>query len=148
MEDEEIGKKRLIRDATHRIRCRDKLRAPGAREKKQLLLEMMERGEVAWAPSGSTALATGTRIAAAGLRAIESYSGKLPLDLLLYADDLEFLAITSRGMGIALSYLYLSAMGSPFKWAKTGRLQSGVARHETEYSSYNRPHSQKGLLAS
>ena len=54
VEDEEIGKKRLIHDATHgvrvhhRIRCRDKLRAPGAREKKQLLLEMMERGEVAF----------------------------------------------------------------------------------------------------
>ena len=29
----------------HRIKCRDKLRAPGAREKKQLLLEAMERKE-------------------------------------------------------------------------------------------------------
>ena len=54
MEDEEKGKKRLIHDATHgvrvnhRVRCRDKLRAPGAREKKQLLLEMMEKGETAF----------------------------------------------------------------------------------------------------
>ena len=44
MEDKGKGKKRLIHDATHgvtvnhRIRCRDKLRAPEAREKKQLLL--------------------------------------------------------------------------------------------------------------
>ena len=43
VEDEEIGKKRLIHDATHgvrvnhRIRCRDKITAPGARRKKQLL---------------------------------------------------------------------------------------------------------------
>ena len=43
VEDETIGKKRMIHDATHgvrvnhRIRCRDKIRAPGAREKKQLL---------------------------------------------------------------------------------------------------------------
>ena len=59
VEDEEVGKKRLIHDAAHgvrvnhRIRCRDKLRAPGAREKKQLLLEMMERGEVAFPVVGN-----------------------------------------------------------------------------------------------
>ena len=51
VEDEEKDKKRLIHDATHgvrvnhRIKCRDKLRAPGAREKKQLLLEAMDRKE-------------------------------------------------------------------------------------------------------
>ena len=33
--------------AGNRICCRDKLRAPGAREKKLLLLQMMERGEIA-----------------------------------------------------------------------------------------------------
>ena len=50
VEDEEKDKKRLIHDATHgvrvnhRIKCRDKLRAPGAREK-QLLLEAMDRKE-------------------------------------------------------------------------------------------------------
>ena len=48
VEDETVGKKRMIHDATHgvrvnhRIRCRDKIRAPGAKEKKQLLREMME----------------------------------------------------------------------------------------------------------
>ena len=41
-------------------------------------------------------------------------------DLFVYADDLESLATTARGrMGIVLSYLYLAAMGYPFKWAKT-----------------------------
>ena len=40
VEDELVGKKRMIHDATHRvrvnhrIRCRDEIRAPGAREKK------------------------------------------------------------------------------------------------------------------
>ena len=54
IEGEEEGKKRLIHDATHavrvnhRIRCREKLRPPRAREKKQLLLEMMERKEIAF----------------------------------------------------------------------------------------------------
>ena len=51
VEDEEKDKKRLTHDATHgvrvnhRIKCRDKLRAPGAREKKQLVLETMDRKE-------------------------------------------------------------------------------------------------------
>ena len=51
VEDEEKDKKRLIHDATHgvrvnhRIKCRDKLRAPRARKKKLLLLEAMERKE-------------------------------------------------------------------------------------------------------
>ena len=51
VEDEEKDKKRLIQDATHgvrvnhRIKCRDKLRAPGAREKKHLLLKAMDRKE-------------------------------------------------------------------------------------------------------
>ena len=166
VEDEEIGKKRLIHDATHgvrvnhRIRCRDKLRAPGAREKQQLLLEMMERGEAAFSVVGDISKAHRrfkhceeeqgflgcqideatktvyvnkvgafgvncasywwTRIAAAGLRATLQLLRKLPLDLLLYADDLESLATTAKGrMGIVLSYLYLAAMGYPFKWAKT-----------------------------
>ena len=52
VEDEEKDKKRLIHDATrgvrvnHRIKCRDKLRAPGPRKKKQLLLEAMDRKEI------------------------------------------------------------------------------------------------------
>ena len=60
VEDEERGKKRLIHDATHgvrvnhRIKCRHKLRAPGAREKKQLLLEAMERKEVPFSIVGDT----------------------------------------------------------------------------------------------
>ena len=61
VEDELVGKKRMIHDASHgvgvnhRIRCRDKIRAPGAREKKQLLREMMEAREVAFSVVGDIA---------------------------------------------------------------------------------------------
>ena len=63
VEDEAIGKKRMIHDAihgvrvNHRIRCRDKIRAPGAREKKQLLREMMEARQVAFSVVGDIAKA-------------------------------------------------------------------------------------------
>ena len=63
MEDESVGKKRMIHDATHGvrvnhcIRCRDKIRAPGAREKKQLLREMMEARQVAFSVVGDIAKA-------------------------------------------------------------------------------------------
>ena len=49
MEDNHQGKRRIIYDATHgtmvnnRIRCRDKVRSPSAREK-QYLLEYFKRG--------------------------------------------------------------------------------------------------------
>ena len=58
MEDETIGKKRMIHDASHgvrvnhRIRCRDKIRAPGAREKKTILRELRDREEVAFSVVG------------------------------------------------------------------------------------------------
>ena len=63
VEDESVGKKRMIHDATHgvrvnhRIRCRDKIRVPGAREKKQLLREMMEARQVAYSVVGDIAKA-------------------------------------------------------------------------------------------
>ena len=53
-------KKRIIHDATrgvrvnHRIKCRDKLRSPGAREKKHLLREHEEAGEVAFSVVGAS----------------------------------------------------------------------------------------------
>ncbi|OLP78408.1 hypothetical protein AK812_SmicGene41416 [Symbiodinium microadriaticum] len=43
-----------------------------------------------------------------------------PANLLLYADDLEAMGKGPRGRrGIPLSYLFLAALGYPFKWAKT-----------------------------
>ena len=62
-----------------------------------------------------------TRVAACGIRATHHLLGPgYPIDLLLYADDLEGLGIGSEGRkGIPLSYLLLSVLGYPFKWAKT-----------------------------
>ena len=48
-----------------------------------------------------------------------------------------------------LSYLYLSAMGYPFKWAKTrGGFRAEWLGVETEYSSYKLGLTQARLLAS
>ena len=63
VEDEAKDKKRIIHDATHgvrvnhRIKCRDKLKSPGAREKKHLLREHEEAGEVAFSVVGDIAKA-------------------------------------------------------------------------------------------
>ena len=63
VEDGELDKKRIIHDATHgvrvnhRIKCRDKLRSPGAREKKHLLREHEEEGETAFSVVGDIAKA-------------------------------------------------------------------------------------------
>ena len=60
-----------------------------------------------------------------------------PIDLLLYADDLEALRIGAEGRkGMPLSYLLLSVLGYPFKWAKTrGGYRVEWLGMETEYSS-------------
>ena len=174
VEDEELDKKCIIHDATHgvrvnhRIKCRDKLRSPGAREKKHLLREHEEEGETAFSVVGDIAKARRrykhaakehgylacqvdakeevpgdpasqtvyvnrvgtfglscasywwTRIAACGLRLTYHLLGPgFPLDLLLYADDLEAVGRGPRGRrGIPLSYLFLATLRYPFKWAK------------------------------
>ena len=61
-----------------------------------------------------------------------------PLDMLLYADDLESMGRGAKGRrGIPLSYLYLAALGYPFKWAKTrGGFRVEWLGMETEYPSY------------
>ena len=75
-----------------------------------------------------------TWISAAGYHLI----GLCPLDRLLSADDLESLATSREGrIRIVLSYSYLSAMGYPFKWAKTcARFRVEWLGMETEYSGY------------
>ena len=63
VQDEKLDKKRIIHDATHgvrvnhRVKCRDKLRSPGAREKKHLLREHEEEGETAFSVVGDIAKA-------------------------------------------------------------------------------------------
>ena len=193
VEDEAKDKKRIIHDATHgvrvnhRIKCHDKLRSPGAREKKHLLREHEEAGEVAFSVVGDIAKAHRrfkhaakehgylacqvdaeeetpgdpasqtvyvnlvgtfglscasywwTRVAACGLRLTYHLLGPgFPLDMLLYADDLESMGRGAKGRrGIPLSYLYLAAFGYPFKWAKTrGGFRVEWLGMETEYPSY------------
>ena len=77
-----------------------------------------------------------TRIAACGLRLTYHLLGPgFTLDMLLYADDLESMGRGAKGRrGIPLSYLYLAALGYPFKWAKT---RGGfMARDGNGYPSY------------
>ncbi|OLQ05332.1 hypothetical protein AK812_SmicGene11523 [Symbiodinium microadriaticum] len=153
VEDEELDKKRIIHDATHgvrvnhRIKCRDKLRSPGAREKKHLLREHEEahrrykhaakehgylacqvdtKEEVPGDPASQTVYVNlvgtfglscasywWTRVAACGLRLTYHLLGPdFPLDLLLYADDLEAMGKGPRGRrSIPLSYLFLATLG-------------------------------------
>ena len=61
-----------------------------------------------------------------------------PLDMLLYADDLESMGRGAKGRrGTPLSHLYLAALGYPFKWAKTpGRFRVEWLGMETECPSY------------
>ena len=192
VEDETIGKKRMIHDASHgvrvnhRIRCRDKIRAPGAREKKTILRELRDREEVAFSVVGdiskahrrfkhsadehgflacqlevagdravsdsdtvyvnkvgtfgvSCASYWWTRIAACGIRATHHLLGPFfLLELLLYADDLETIGRDRSGrMGIPLAFVFLAALGFPFKWAKTrGGFRVEWLGMETEYGSY------------
>ena len=79
------------------------------------------------------------RIAGAGIRLVHELLGpQMPVELLLFADDLEALGASAGGRrGITLAFLYMSALGFPFKWAK----QRGGLRVEwiglfSDYSVY------------
>ncbi|CAE7899115.1 unnamed protein product, partial [Symbiodinium necroappetens] len=87
----------------------------------------------------SCAGCSSTRIAACGLRLTYHLLGPdFPLDLLLYADDLEAMGKGPRGRrGISLTYLFLATLGYPFKWAKTRRgFRVEWLGMETEYPTY------------
>ena len=83
-----------------------------------------------------------TRIAVCGIRTTHHlffWGAGCPLELLLYADDLESLGIGAKGrQGIPLSYLLLSVLGYPFKWGK--KLEVAIAWSglgmETDYTNY------------
>ena len=166
VEESHGNKKRIIHDATHgtkvnnRIRCRDKQRSPGAREKMYLLAYYKARGDIVFSLVGDISKAhrrflhepsecgllacrvknddpfifinkVGTfgvasasywwgRIAASGIRLTHELLGpERPIEMLIFADDLESLGAGLQGRrGIVLSYLYLATMGFPFKWSK------------------------------
>ena len=90
-----------------------------------------------------------TRIAACGIRATHHLLQACPIDMLLYADDLEALATTRKGrIAIILSYCYLTVLGYPFKWSKTrGGYRVEWLGMETECSSLQaRPHREESQL--
>eukprot|EP00435_Cladocopium_sp_Y103_P005087 s4203_g1.t1 len=115
VEEAHGNKRRIIHDATHgtkvnnRIRCRDKQRSPGAREKMYLLAFYKERGDVIFSLVGDISIRL----------THELIGPERPIEMLIFADDLETLGAGLEGRrGIVLSFLYLSTMGFPFKWAK------------------------------
>ena len=73
----------------------------------------------------------------------ELLAPSMPIGLLIFADDVVLLASDVGGRrSITLSFLYLSVLGFPFKWAK----QRGGLRVEwiglyTDYSTYRLGHS-------
>ena len=166
VEDEVSGKKRVIHDGTHevgvnnRIRCRDKVRMPGPREKRCVLEELADTKEVVMALVGDFEKAhrrflyqasergflacrvceedgtvyvnnVGTfgigstpywwaRISGALMRFTHYIVGPdFPIEMLLYADDLEVVAPSRKGrVGAVLVFLVMAVAGAPFKWQK------------------------------
>ncbi|CAL1173513.1 unnamed protein product [Cladocopium goreaui] len=147
VEQNHQGKKRVIHDATHgtklnnRIRCRDKTRSPSAREKQYLLAYFQENKCSVFSLVGDISKAHRRFLHApgAGIRLVHELLGpQMPVELLLFADDLEALGASAGGRrGITLAFLYMSVLGFPFKWTK----QRGGLRVEwiglfSDYSVY------------
>ena len=186
VEDEVAGKKRVIHDGTHginvnrKIKCLDKLRMPGGREKRYLL-RMFKRGrDIAFSLIGDFGKAhrrfkyrkeehgflgcvvkeeekivyinkVGTfgisstpywwgRISGALIRLCHALLGPdLPLEILLYADDLETMGVGPRGRRAAvLTFIYMAVFGSPFKWSKQrGGLETEWIGLMTDYGGFS-----------
>ena len=186
VEDEASGKKRVIHDATHgvkvnqRIRCLDKVRMPGPREKRALLeeyhAEMLivlslvgdfakahrrfkyredERGflackvrsesDVVYVNQVGTFGVASTpywwaRISAALMRGAYAVLGpQNPVDMLLYADDLEVMGAGGKGRRAAvLAFAIMAIFGAPFKWGKQrGGLVTEWVGITVNYPSYS-----------
>ena len=166
VEDETSGKKRVIHDGTHeigvnnRIRCQDKIRMPGPREKRKLLEEFKVDGRVVVSLVGDFEKAhrrflykeeergflgcrvsskdrfvyvnkVGTfgvgstpywwaRLSGSLVRLVHLTLGpEYTLEMLLYADDLEVMALGRQGrIGAVLAFSLMASWGAPFKWKK------------------------------
>eukprot|EP00435_Cladocopium_sp_Y103_P022415 s1608_g5.t1 len=128
VEENHQGKKRVIHDATHGTKVNNRIRtalfsSSGSRALFVMNLAYFER----------------KRIAGAGIRLVHELLGpSMPVELLLFADDLEALGASAGGRrGITLAFLFLSILGFPFKWSK----QRGGLRVEwiglfTDYTVY------------
>ena len=154
VEDETVGKKRVIHDATHgvcvnhRIRCRDKVRMPGPREKRTLLEEFhekreavlsmvgdfekahrrflyrpSERGYLACKASEEDSYVYVNRVGTFGVASAPYWWSRISACLIrlarYYADDLEVMAPNKAGRyGAVLTFAVMAAVGAPFKWKK------------------------------
>ena len=186
VEDDITGKKRVIHDGTHdirvnhRIKCRDKLRMPGGKEKKYLLRMFRRARDVVFSVIGDFgkahrrfkyleeehgflgcvvkeeenmiyvnkvgAFGIGStpywwgRISGAMVRLCHAVLGPgVPLELLLYADDLEVMSVGKEGRkGAVECYVVLAAMGAPFKWEKQrGGMETEWIGLMTNYGDYS-----------
>eukprot|EP00435_Cladocopium_sp_Y103_P046701 s631_g13.t1 len=63
----------------------------------------------------------------------------IPVELLLYADDLESLGVGKEGRkGTVMAFIYMAAMGAPFKWGKQrGGLCTEWVGLTSDYGSYS-----------
>ena len=183
--EDEQGKKRVIHDGSHgvqvnqRIRCRDKIRMPCAREKRALLEEYEEEGAIVLSLVGDFEAAHRrfkymrdeqgflackcrsdspivyinlvgtfgitstpywwTRLSGALIRLTHYLLGSDWLvDMLLYADDLEVMGPGRGGrIGSVLAFVFMAALGAPFKWKKQrGGLSSEWIGIMVDYSTY------------
>eukprot|EP00439_Symbiodinium_sp_Y106_P030423 s1536_g3.t1 len=143
VEDEEKDKKRIIHDATHGVRASEH-GFMGCQIDGEETVDGDPDSQIVYVNKvGTFGLSPAsywwTRIAACGIRATHHLLGPgYPMEMLLYADDLEALGIGARGrQGIPLCYLFLSVLGYPFKWAKTrGGYCVEWLGMETDYSCY------------
>ena len=80
-----------------------------------------------------------SRIFAAIIRTVHYLLGEtLPLDLLVYADDVECLGIGKAGRrAVVLAFIVMEIFATPFKWEKTrGGLQTDWIGLHTDYRQY------------
>ena len=80
-----------------------------------------------------------TRISGALIRLVHALLGpQNPIEILLYADDLEAMGPGKEGRrAVVLAYIYMAAVGTPFKWKKQrGGLIAEWVGLTTDYGKY------------
>eukprot|EP00439_Symbiodinium_sp_Y106_P033537 s2526_g4.t1 len=155
-------KRRVVNDASHdvllnhRIRCLDKVRAPGAREKRLILRRLRDEWTAPVAVTGEMSKAHRFFQGRGGLHQLRGHfwSGERrllvgatfwrddSLDPPSYGEtslgDLAMIGGDRRGRrGIVLSYVILASLGLPFKWSKTkGGLNVQRIGYESSYATF------------
>ncbi|CAE8650563.1 unnamed protein product, partial [Polarella glacialis] len=157
--NEVTGKMRIIHDATNkvrvnnRIKCLDKQRMPGAKEKFYILNYYKFRRVVLFSVLGDDDLIYVNKVGTFGVGSASYWWGRIfgastratyhllgpenPAEILLFADDIEVIGPDRAGRrAIVLTYLFLVAFG-PFKWEKQrGGLKVDWIGLHTDYTVY------------